>query len=100
MFAALLFQASLSAIPEHLASLYASVDEETARASSACVRTEDQHVCPNNAAAGTQEFCCVNPQRTSSSFNNCGGTRPTGLPFAGRSPAYAQHGMAATSVML
>ena len=33
-------------------------------------------------------------------MNTCGGTRPTGLPFAGRSPAYAQHGMAATSVML
>ena len=33
-------------------------------------------------------------------MNNCGGTRPTGLPFAGRSPVYAQHGMAATSVPL
>jgi len=33
-------------------------------------------------------------------MNNCGGTRPTGLPFAGRSPAYAQRGLAATSVML
>ena len=33
-------------------------------------------------------------------MNNCGGTRPTGLPFAGRSPVYAQHAMAATSVPL
>ena len=30
-------------------------------------------------------------------MDNCGGTRPTGLPFAGRSPVYAQGGMAATS---
>lgn len=30
-------------------------------------------------------------------MQNCGGTRPTGLPFAGRSPVLAQNGMAATS---
>ena len=30
-------------------------------------------------------------------YQNSGGSRPTGLPFAGRSPVYARHGMAATS---
>jgi hypothetical protein len=30
-------------------------------------------------------------------FQNSGGSRPTGLPFASRSPVMAQHGMAATS---
>ena len=33
-------------------------------------------------------------------MNNCGGTRPTGLPFAGRSPAMGTRGMAASSVAL
>ena len=51
------------------------------------------------AAAGTQ--CCAQVQKVRDpSLNTCGGTRPTGLPFAGRSPVYAQHGIAATSVPL
>ena len=47
--------------------------------------------------------CCVPthlPHGMDPSLATCGGTRPTGLPFAGRSPVYAQHGMAATSVPL
>eukprot|EP00729_Bicosta_minor_P018250 gene18250-5067_t len=49
------------------------------------------------AALGSQ--CCVStpPIPVDPHMNNCGGTRPTGLPFAGRSPVYAQGGMAATS---
>ena len=85
--------------------LYASVDEATARYSAACQRSEDEHVCnvdrSDNQGHGSGNFCCATPRPSPDKFmNNCGGTRPTGLPFAGRSPAYAQHGMAATSVML
>ena len=91
------------ALPASLAELYRSVDEDTARASAACERTEDVHVCPAAVGGATKQadFCCVNPRPASDpNMNNCGGTRPTGLPFAGRSPVYAQHGMAATSVPL
>ena len=85
--------------------LYASVDEATARYSAACQRSEDEHVCnvdrSDNQGHGSGNFCCATRRPPPDKFmNNCGGTRPTGLPFAGRSPAYAQHGMAATSVML
>eukprot|EP00039_Didymoeca_costata_P010641 m.143992 g.143992 ORF g.143992 m.143992 type:complete len:670 (-) comp14907_c0_seq4:98-2107(-) len=42
--------------------------------------------------------CCVTTTKVRDShFNSCGGSRPTGLPFAGRSPVYASNGMAATS---
>ena len=68
------------------------MDERTARASSACERSEDLHVCAAPAAEATCD--------TSLGAAPGGGTRPTGLPFAGRSPVYAQHGMAATSVPL
>ena len=87
-----LLGATTGALPEHLASLYSSVDERTARASSACERSEDLHVCAAPAAEATCD--------TSLGAAPGGGTRPTGLPFAGRSPVYAQHGMAATSVPL
>ena len=94
-----------AAMPEHFNQLYGGVTEEAARASAACERSEDQHVCPlpdsSLRAADDREYCCV-PTRPSRdpNMNNCGGTRPTGLPFAGRSPVYAQHAMAATSVPL
>jgi len=68
-----------------------------------CQRSEDVHTCSqaNHPETTASTFCCVLPRPSGDShMNNCGGTRPTGLPFAGRSPAYAQHGMAATSVML
>ena len=95
--------ATFVALPPHLHELYAAVDEATARESSSCSRTEDEHVCPAAAAdlAKKSSYCCANPRPPLRWYlNNCGGTRPVGLPFAGRSPAYAQHGMAATSVML
>lgn len=42
--------------------------------------------------------CCVSTVPVPDpSLDTCGGTRPVGLPFAGRSPVMAQHGMAATS---
>lgn len=74
-----------------------------------CELDEDVHVCPSradstaDAAAPVGNECCVPthlPYGMDPSLATCGGTRPTGLPFAGRSPVYAQHGMAATSVPL
>ena len=74
-----------------------------------CELDEDVHVCPSradstaDAAAPIGNECCVPthlPYGMDPSLATCGGTRPTGLPFAGRSPVYAQHGMAATSVPL
>jgi gamma-glutamyltranspeptidase / glutathione hydrolase len=49
--------------------------------------------------ATTVASCCVStpPIPADQHMDNCGGTRPIGLPFAGRSPVYAQGGMAATS---
>jgi len=89
-----------AATPPHLAELYSSgIDETSAATSAACTRTEDLHVCSSPAPVGSR-FCDVPAKRTDPQFMNCGGTRPTGLPFAGRSPVYAQHGMAATSVPL
>jgi hypothetical protein len=41
--------------------------------------------------------CCVPTIAAPQEYQNCGGTRPTGLPFAGRSPVYSRNGMAATS---
>eukprot|EP00750_Incisomonas_marina_P001467 INCI1127.2.p1 GENE.INCI1127.2~~INCI1127.2.p1 ORF type:complete len:462 (+),score=74.32 INCI1127.2:228-1613(+) len=44
------------------------------------------------------EQCCVSTMPLlPPGLNNCGGSRPVGLPFAGRSPVLAQRGMAATS---
>ena len=80
----------LGALPPHLARLYAGVDDATALESSRCSRSEDVHVCPAVANAGP--LC-----ETSLGAAVGGGTRPMGRPFAGRSPVYAQHGMAATS---
>ena len=80
----------LGALPPHLARLYAGVDDATALESSRCSRSEDVHVCPAVANAGP--MC-----ETSLGAAVGGGTRPMGRPFAGRSPVYAQHGMAATS---
>ena len=93
---------ALAATPPHFQELYAAVDEATARESGSCRRSEDLHVCPaSGGAPSASSVCCVNPRPPHDPhMNTCGGTRPTGLPFAGRSPAYAQHGMAATSVML
>eukprot|EP00038_Savillea_parva_P018238 m.22751 g.22751 ORF g.22751 m.22751 type:complete len:682 (+) comp4022_c0_seq1:119-2164(+) len=54
---------------------------------------------PNVPPAPAEDVqCCVStvPVRDPS-LDTCGGTRPTGLPFAGRSPVFAQNGMAATS---
>ena len=101
----LLQLAALVALPQPLAELYSSVDEDTARASSACQRDEDVHACTQELgwqqSAADAQFCCVTPRPPRDShMNNCGGTRPVGRPFAGRSPVHAQHGMAATSVPL
>ena len=71
-----------------------------------CELDEDTHVCPTGSdsdAVPPVNECCVPthlPRGMDPSLATCGGTRPTGLPFAGRSPVYAQHGMAATSVPL
>jgi hypothetical protein len=72
-----------------------------------CDLDEDTHVCPtrddDSGAVPPANECCVPthlPRGMDPSLATCGGTRPTGLPFAGRSPVYAQHGMAATSVPL
>ena len=98
-----------AAVPSHFATLYAGVTEDTARASGACTRTEDLHVCPPAAAddaplaksPSSSSYCCVETRPNADPLmNNCGGTRPTGRQFAGRSPVYAQNGIAATSVPL
>eukprot|EP00659_Diplonema_papillatum_P002580 gene2580-4000_t len=53
------------------------------------------------ATAAAQAPCCVGvKEQKHPSLNTCGGSRPTGLPFAGRSPVHARNGMAATSVPL
>jgi hypothetical protein len=45
-----------------------------------------------------QPTCCVSTMPSVvPELDNCGGSRPTGLPFATRSPILAQRGMAATS---
>ena len=91
---------TFSALPPHLAEMYSSVEEQSARISAACGRTEDVSVCSEPPRAPAS-FCDVPAKAESDQwYMNCGGTRPTGLPFAGRSPVYAQHGMAATSVPL
>ena len=76
------------AVPEHLQRLYGSVSEEDARKSAACRRTEDVAVCPSPAdsePAASDDYCCVSTRPSvDPHMNNCGGTRPTGLPFAGR----------------
>jgi len=93
---------ALAALPAHLAELYSSgIKEESVLVSAACERTEDVHVCSSPFKAGASGFCDVPAKAISDEhYQNCGGTRPTGLPFAGRSPVYAQHGIAATSVPL
>eukprot|EP00040_Diaphanoeca_grandis_P036514 m.233020 g.233020 ORF g.233020 m.233020 type:complete len:334 (+) comp33632_c0_seq4:158-1159(+) len=50
-----------------------------------------------NTNDDAQECCVTTRVIKDPNLNNCGGTRPVGLPFAGRSPVIAQHGMAATS---
>ena len=85
-------------------------DEDALIDGVSCELDEDTHVCPRDDVDGTSnggripgESCCVTthvPYGMDPSLATCGGTRPTGLPFAGRSPVYAQHGIAATSVPL
>jgi gamma-glutamyltranspeptidase/glutathione hydrolase len=51
--------------------------------------------------AADQPMCCETALYVADpNLNNCGGTRPTGLPFAGRSPVLARNGIAATSQAL
>ena len=53
---------------------------------------------PAPAPAPANGSCCWTINGAADhNLNNCGGTRPTGLQFAGRSPVYARRGMAATS---
>eukprot|EP00730_Choanoeca_flexa_P019711 TRINITY_DN9637_c0_g2_i2.p1 TRINITY_DN9637_c0_g2~~TRINITY_DN9637_c0_g2_i2.p1 ORF type:complete len:629 (+),score=142.66 TRINITY_DN9637_c0_g2_i2:9-1895(+) len=47
--------------------------------------------------ASNVQCCRVISEGIAPEYQNCGGSRPTGLPFAGRSPVLARHGMAATS---
>ena len=103
-----LLTTATAAIPPAIAELYRSVDEDTIRASAACERSEDVHTCAeapglqrDDVTSARGDFCYVNPRPPlDPHMNNGGGTRPVGLPFAGRSPVYAQHGIAATSVPL
>eukprot|EP00755_Sulcionema_specki_P020813 Sspe_Gene.72853::Locus_43662_Transcript_1_1_Confidence_1.000_Length_2056::g.72853::m.72853/K00681/ggt; gamma-glutamyltranspeptidase / glutathione hydrolase len=64
-----------------------------------CVLSEDVHICSGlRADAPRTSECCVESSAVPDpNMRNCGGTRPVGLPFAGRSPVYARKGMAATS---
>ena len=66
-----------------------------------CTVSENGFSCPTTPTTTTPP-CCVTMPNTphDASLNTCGGSRPVGLPFAGRSPVYAQHGIAATSVPL
>ena len=53
------------------------------------------------SAASPATACCTPlDDATPEAFKTCGGNRYAGLPFATRSPIYAQHGAAATSVAL
>ena len=66
-----------------------------------CRLDEDHHVCPETESLAPTEVCCEPALYVEDEhMNNCGGTRPTGLPFAGRSPVLAQNGIAATSQAL
>ena len=50
------------------------------------------------STSAIREQCCVSTMPlVQPDLDNCGGSRPIGLPFAGRSPIFAQQGMAATS---
>ena len=56
--------------------------------------------CPSTQAGllpSQDSGCCSPVIPVPEEFNNCGGSRPVGLPFATRSPVLATHGMAATS---
>ena len=65
---------------------------------SECLFSREGCPLPDADPAASGENCCVTTAGSSDpNLNTCGGTRPTGLPFAGRSPVYARHGMAATS---
>jgi len=101
----LIASAAEAKVPLHLAKLFGpEVSTESARRSAACERTEDVHICGQDALVGAAaelpNACYVPRCDTEPQFNNGGGTRPVGLPFAGRSPVHAQHAMAATSVPL
>eukprot|EP01062_Namystynia_karyoxenos_P080307 TRINITY_DN8627_c0_g1_i1.p1 TRINITY_DN8627_c0_g1~~TRINITY_DN8627_c0_g1_i1.p1 ORF type:complete len:686 (+),score=239.49 TRINITY_DN8627_c0_g1_i1:80-2059(+) len=86
----LAWAAAAAAVPALFEGGSCEVDEDAA----ACTQLKGRE-------KGLEEACCVPPHPPADrSLNTCGGTRPTGLPFAGRSPVYAQHGMAATSVPL
>ena len=96
-------------VPEQFVELWGNDEDMPAGVDPAsvadCVLDEDTHVCPTQHASGAPPIneCCVTthtPRGMDPSLATCGGTRPTGLPFAGRSPVYAQHGIAATSVPL
>ena len=62
-----------------------------------CNVDEDNSICQSKQAAGRPSCCQSVRDMRDENLNTCGGSRPTGLPFAGRSAVHARRGIAAAS---
>lgn len=51
----------------------------------------------DGSTTSSSERCCYNSRNNSAPLNSCGGDRPTGLPFLGRSSVLGTNGAAASS---
>eukprot|EP00467_Chlorarachnion_reptans_P019238 CAMPEP_0114530366 /NCGR_PEP_ID=MMETSP0109-20121206/25405_1 /TAXON_ID=29199 /ORGANISM="Chlorarachnion reptans, Strain CCCM449" /LENGTH=652 /DNA_ID=CAMNT_0001712981 /DNA_START=35 /DNA_END=1990 /DNA_ORIENTATION=- len=72
-------------------------DARTCDARAGCLGRDNPRA-RSGSATCKGESCCVPTMGSDDpNMNNCGGTRPVGLPFATRSPIYARNGMAASS---